>query len=566
MSYSAILLGIVAALAAVIPRVLYKYLGDGTWLSVSSPIFLLGIASAAMLLQRFVLDRRPGNRSFDGLADLFRHVHFSSRPDPALRWSVRGAISMLLAFFGASVGAEGAAIEFAHAFALRLRARSARWFEQRRRTDASSSISAGIAAAFGAPFSGVILPLELGLGGSTVSTAIAALSGYLFSRSLLSWTGVDGFDWGSAIYGFKMVHIKQWLGCAGIGLVVGLAGSGLIRFVRYSKESLQDLFQTQTWMRTLTAGILLFVVAIIYRSGHGPAWSHFEQAVWSKRSPQESALFFATGAVGFSAALAGFGTTGMIWPLLALGAFLGNGIHHLILRDFMDASSATSMISGAALVSAVMGTPIAAAILVYEMTQNGTVLLPCLMAGLIALQLRRATKTPSLVEADLESRGFKLLGGKSRSVLDALWVKDAIVNDYDIVHEQEPVAELYNRLLNSKYPFFPVVNTQGTYAGLLTFDRIQEAWQSQESSVTSNSPLSKLLEAKDLLYRSGTKAPVVKVTDRLTAAIILFRHVPCVAVVSEDGRVVGLLFNHCVRLAYDQEIMRRSPALERQEV
>src|SRR5687767_735863 len=52
-------------------------------------------------------------------------------------------LSFLLALFGGRAGQEGAAIEAAQGVAMAARPRSARWFEQRRRTDAAIAVAAG---------------------------------------------------------------------------------------------------------------------------------------------------------------------------------------------------------------------------------------------------------------------------------------------------------------------------------------------------------------------------------------------------------------------------------------
>jgi CBS domain-containing protein len=90
---------------------------------------------------------------------------------------------------------------------------------------------------------------------------------------------------------------------------------------------------------------------------------------------------------------------------------------------------------------------------------------------------------------------------------------------------------------------------------------VQEGWRLQDP-LTSNSPLANLLEAKDLLYRSGFKVPTVKATDKLSSTTKLFEEVPCVPVLGEEGRVIGLLFAHNVRLAYDREVARRTLSLQ----
>jgi len=245
---------------------------------------------------------------------------------------------------------------------------------------------------------------------------------------------------------------------------------------------------------------------------------------------------------------------------LSLGSLLGAILNGLTLHWLGAQPALMGFAGGAALWGALLGAPVTGAVLALELTQNMNVLLPCLVAGGLAQWIRRALRVQPLIQNDLAARGLGLVDGRSSGVLAAIFVRDAMVMDHEIVHEQEPVSEIYPRLLKSRYPFLPVVTSQGVYTGLLTVDLIQEAWRSQSGH--SNSPLSNLLEAKDLLYRGGLKGPTIKINERLSATQGLFDLAPCVPVLSEEGRVVGLLFIHNVRLAYDREMARRSLTLE----
>src|SRR3954471_22443556 len=97
--FGSILLGLVAAVVASIPPALNQGFRGISW---SAPIPVLGVAAAAMLIQHFILDRRSGYRGYDGLADIFVDVHTPGAADSALRWSLRGLVSLLLAVFGGS--------------------------------------------------------------------------------------------------------------------------------------------------------------------------------------------------------------------------------------------------------------------------------------------------------------------------------------------------------------------------------------------------------------------------------------------------------------------------------
>ena len=312
----AITAGIFAAFLVTIPPWIQGQLPE-----VFSPMLIPGVAVFAMVLQKFVLDRRSGYRAYDGMADLFIHIHAPSSPDTALKWAVRGFNSLLLSICGGVAGPEGAAIELNHALAIAVRPRTARWFEQRRRTDAATAVAAGISAAFGAPFAGFLLPSELAMGGRTVSVVLGALTAYAGGRVLRGQLGIGFPDFAGAVSGVRFADPRAWTGAAVVGVAAGLVGAGLVRFFRYAQDSLLDLFQTRAWTRTLCAGVLLFLVVLTYRTAHAPSAGLFEQAIWGRHSATQTWLLFSAGALSLSMVLAGFGTAGVFWPLLALGGF-----------------------------------------------------------------------------------------------------------------------------------------------------------------------------------------------------------------------------------------------------
>jgi CIC family chloride channel protein len=557
-----ILIGFVAAVAASLPAVARALFPHVDW---AAPVFVLGVACLAVVFYRFVLERRRGKGGYDGLSDLFIYVHSPSTSDTGTNWLVRGVLSFFLSLFGGLAGPEGAATELAEGMAIKRGAKVSRWFQQRRRTDSACALAAGVSAAFGAPFAATILSIELGVGGAAIATGLSAIVAFLgvryFTQVLpIEKLSIEGFDVQGALYGFHFVAWREWLAVLFIGLTAGLVGYGITRLIRYSKESLLDLFQTRVWMRIIAGGILLFLLVLVYRTAHAPSGWLLEQVLWSRLNVSQVALIFVAQILMLAVLLSAFGTIGVLWPLFAIGGYFGFIVNHAIFQGIPGFTAAAGLVGAAAFWAAVLEAPLAGAIMAFELTHNLNVLFPCLVAAFLASFMRSKLKGLSMIKLDLDAKGVVLSGGRSSSVLEALQVKDAMVTDHETVNEREPVSELYNQIIRFRYPFIPVVNAQGAYLGLLTIDMIQEGWRRQDP-LASNSPLSKLLEAKDLLYRSKIKVKTVKANDRLSVTNRYFNEIPCAPVLGDDGRVQGLLFVYYVRLAYDREVARRSLAL-----
>jgi hypothetical protein len=388
------------------------------------------------------------------------------------------------------------------------------------------------------------------------------MTAYVASRAIGAATLTRPFDLAGALGGFHLHGALQISMALAIAVGCGIVGAAGVRLVRFFQESLRDIFREKVWMRTFAAGVILCLATLVYNPGHLPGSVIFERVLWGQVS--QPGLVIAVQLLILATVLSGFGTIGVFWPTLAIGSLLGIELPALLGAGAAEGSSfmvATALVGGVSLWSAFFGTPLAATIAAYELGANPEVIVPCFVAGLISRQIRRWLRTPALFDKDLEARGLALLDGKSAKVLDSLFVRDAMVTDHETVHEQEAVSDLYSKIMSSRYPFLPVVNSQGLYSGLLTIDMVQEAYQAAAASQAareSRISLGKLLEAKDLLFKFRGKVPVISSEERLSATAGMFDVSPGIPVVSEEGKVIGLLFSYSVRVAYDREVARRS--------
>ncbi len=512
----------------------------------NSPFLILAFIPFLFL---FLLNKNKRLLNYKGLSDLLIHIHSPTSPRTSESWIWRGFCSLLFGLIGGPVGPEGAAIEFSYGFATAQRSSSTRWFEQIRRTDGACVLGAGISAAFGAPFAAILVPIELGIGGSTFSLVVSSMTSFVGMRILDRILALERFNFGSELLGFDFTKPQYWFCLLGIAIAGGILSSFIIFFMRYFQDGFLEAFKSNVWLRFLVGALSLFLVAWINQSAHFPPRLLLENIFLSQSSNLENSLCFVSLLLSLALFLSCFGSLGIFWPLFVLGGLMGMSLGPIFVVQSSGFSIVSLFAGGVAVWSSVLGIPLAAALLTFELSQRTQVFIPCLLVGLLAKQIRVWLLTSPLVKKDLEISGISLVHGRSVSVLDSVKVEDAMVTDFETVLEKESIGSLYSKLLSTKYPFLPVVDLHGKYLGLLTVDMIEESWQSQ---------FSKLLEAKDLLYRSGFKAKSVKESDKLSVTTSLFKEIPCAPVLNESGKVVGLLFSYQVRFSYEREELRRS--------
>lgn len=564
-----ILVGVVAALIVAAQRAFPQS-------AVFSPHYVVALAAAAVLLQRLYIEKRPGSRAYDGMAEVFVHIHSPATPDTAGRWTVRGLVSFFLTVIGVGTGPEGAAMEGAHAIEMRSRPRSSRWFEQRRRTDAACALAGAVSAAFGAPFAAVLFPTELGIGGRTMFAVMSSLTAFVCIRLIPGGLGLASGSDGSLIQGampfglsenipvFDILNGRHWLGFMIVAAAAAVVGVAILKFLRYGRRGFSELFSGKIWLQIFVGGLILAVVLWVRPAAHSPVEFVLTSAVSAHYTLFEAVMVFLGLFVSVAVVVMCFGTAGILWPIVSCGAVLGFCLDRSLLTVGLQAMGPTAVLAGVvAFIGVFFRTPITAAVLILELTQNLPLVVPCLIAAFLARYLGRSFGTHSILDQALQARGLQLVEGRNVSVLEAIYVHDAMVTDFQLVNEKDTLQEVYDRLLGCRYPFLPVVNEAGKYTGLLTVDMVQDGLRAQSETVPhAHAQLASLLEAKDLLYRSGVKVPVIRKDDRLSVTRGIFDLHACVAVIDQDRKVVGLLLGYNVRNAYEREMARRSLAFK----
>lgn len=541
--------------AAIVCSVLY--LQEWHW----APSFVLVLSVAAALVQWFLMDRSQAVRNYDGVADMIVPIHSPSVPETPARWAWAGLLSWCLAWLKGIVGPEGPAAEWSYSARLGFRSRSARWFEQRRRTESACVLTSAIAAAFHAPFAAVLVPVELGLGGRLLSSVICALSATIAVKSGKSFFNLRSLDLSGLLDGIDYSAPRAWLALLVIAVLAGLLAALWLRFTEFSRKSLVRLSPQWISPRILTAGLFLFLLGMIVPMSALPAQSTLQNLFLGNIGSEQASILFVASALSLTLVLIGFGTVGVFWPVFALGGYFGFAVHQLTIESLVSnwlPSTAgyaplMALAAGAAFWGAVLDLPIASGVLIFELT--GDIQAAFLSLGTALLAQRVARKLSiSLTNQNLRSKGLQIVEGRSLKILQQLKVRDAMVVDFETIHEQEPVNDVPARLLASRYPFLPVVRADGIYTGLVTVDMVQE----RLLETVATPEVSRLFEVKDLLYSSGFKMRTLRTDDPLSSAQGYFDDIPCVPVVNKDGHVEGLLFVHHVRLAYEREMARRS--------
>ena len=380
-----ILVGIAAGLVTVLFRIVLekadllrqgagKYIGENSWFFPVWMALLLGAAALVTLLLKWEpLISGSGIPQVEGeLQGGLRQTWWR-----VLLAKLTGGVLSIGA--GLSLGREGPSIQLG-AMAGKGVSRLSRRHRTEEKMLMTCGASAGLAAAFNAPFAGVLFSLEELHKNFSVEVLLSAMSASItadfISRNVFGLKPV--FDFSAA----QMMPLKDYWMVLVLGVLLGLAGV----LYNFCVKKSQDLYGKIPWpfVRILIpfvlAGILLIVFPAVLGGGH-----NLVEQVSGHMGLQALLVLFV---LKFLYSMVSFGSGapgGIFLPLLVLGAVVGGTFSGALeLCGFTPQLENFVILGMAGMFSAIVRSPVTGIILISEMTGSFSHLLTLSLVSLTA--------------------------------------------------------------------------------------------------------------------------------------------------------------------------------------
>jgi CIC family chloride channel protein len=451
---------------------------------------------------------------------------------------------------GGSVGREGPIVQIGSAIGSTL-AQVLKVSPARMRTLVGCGAAAGIAATFNAPIAGSMFAVEIVLGDFGLATfspiVISSVVATAVSRHYLG--DVPAF----IVPSYELVSAWEFPLYVVLGLLCAAVAVTFSR-VLYATEDAFDRFRVPDYVKALIGGLILGGVGLVFPQVLGVGYGGIDKALSAAYAGWFLLLLAVVKILATSITIGSGGSGGIFAPSLFLGAMTGGFFGSLMHQAFpmVTASSAAYAIVGmGAVVAGTTHGPLAAILILFEMTGNYKIILPlmitCIVSNLAAGQLLKE----SIYTLKLIRKGIDLRQGKEVNVLKSIRVGDVMNTRVERVYEGTGLEELAEVISMSKYNSFPVVDAMNRLTGIVSFYDYSEA--------LFNEDLRGLIIAKDI----ATPAVVTITTrDSLYDALekITPRDFSILPVVAPDdaSRLVGVLSRRDVIGAYDKAVLKKS--------
>ena len=397
--------------------------------------------------------------------------------------------------------------------------------------------AAGIAASFNAPLAGVLFSLEIILGDFAIHTfspiIIASVIGTVTGRAL------EGNEVTFNVPVHELVHPAEIIFYLILGILCGIVAR-LFTFIYFY---VQQIFEEKIIMPGLykpaIGGLIVGMISIFMPQILGNGYDVMEQALTGQMFWGLAFLLVFMKIMCTSITLGSGGMGGIFAPSLFIGAMLGTAFGssiHFIFPTLSASAGTYSVVGMGAVAGAVMQAPLTNILMLFELTNDYTLILP-IMATCIAASYtyQRFTKQSIYVQY-LLNKGINIRHGREASIMNSIKVQDVMSTDITTIAQEMPFRKILETISYSKNFYFPVIDNKGDMTGILSFSDIREvifeeqlgdllvAGELANTKVYSLTPQQNLNEAMEIFSKLDVdQLPVVRSEDKLKVIGMLTR-------------------------------------------
>ncbi|MDX2499269.1 MAG: chloride channel protein, partial [Deltaproteobacteria bacterium] len=423
--------------------------------------------------------------------------------------------------------------------------------QDRMRTLVGCGAAAGIAATFNAPIAGSMFALEVILGDFGLATfspiVISSVVATAVSRAFLG--DVPAF----IVPNYELISAWEFPMYMGLGLFCAVVGV-LFTKILYFTEDLFDDFKFPEYLKAIIGGIILGSSGLFFPEILGVGYGAIDMALMQKLAWWVLLLLIVLKILATSITIGSGGSGGIFAPSLFIGAMAGGffgAVVHQLFPTVTASPGAYSIVGMGAVVSATTHGPLAAMLILFEMTGSYKIILPLMMSCILATIFAGMLKKDSIYTLKLARRGVDIREGKEVNVLKSMSVKEVMSHRVETIKEGSALAEMTDQISKSRFNSFPVVNTDNKLAGILSFNDYSEAIYDED--------LKHLVVAKDL---ASENVVTVSSDDNLYTALekISRKDFSTMPVVSPDdpAELIGVVSRRDIIGAYEKAVLKKS--------
>ncbi|MDG6997038.1 MAG: chloride channel protein [Nitrososphaerota archaeon] len=493
-----------------------------------SPVFSFVIPFGGMIIVGLFLRTFASQPLLSGTEEVLDHYHENRTPMKVKEGFVKYIAAILTIGFGGSAGLEGPSINAGSV------AGSWLWQNFRERLGLTqedlrimllAGASAGIAAVFKAPLTGIIFALEVPYKDDIARKAFlpSIISGVV---SYIGFASVEGFQ---PLFGFPIspsVDLYAITLSAVLGIIIGLLAVGFA--ILY--HSVSDFYANRRFpfiSRYVLGGAVLGAIALLVRYSYHASYTYgagyflIEGSLLGSFSIEFLLAIIVLRMIATTFTLASGAVGGIFFPLVVFGSLVGSLFGVLTHSDITLFAS----VGIAAFMSAGYKTPLAAVTFVGDTTGSVSYLIPAMIASFVAYIVSGDNSVSSKQRTQEEVHVHELLGVKAM---------EALTTKITPLSSKSNITEIMEEFLRQRSTAVVVLDEHDFPRIVSLEDVLKVSVDKREATVVESLPLKNAL--------------VVKEDDELDFVMrkMLEERTDIAAVRTRSGKITGTLTKNSI--------------------
>ncbi len=451
---------------------------------------------------------------------------------------------------GGSVGREGPIIQIGSSLGSMI-GQFLRVPSKRLKTLVGCGAAAGIAAAFNAPIAGALFAVEIIL----MDFAIAQFSPIVISSviaTVVSHT-FEGKFAAFAVPKYQLVSPQEIGFYFVLGALAGLVSYLFIKLLYWCEDLFDNKMKLPEYINPAIGGLLIGAIALAFPQVMGVGYDSINLALYGNMVWYVAFALIFIKIIATSITLGSGGSGGIFAPSLFMGAMLGfffGYVVHSLFPEVTATPGAYALVAMGGLVAGTTRAPITAIIIVFELTNDYSIILPLTVTCIISVILSAKLTRESIYTLKLLLRNIGIKEGMEVNVMESLFVKDILRTDVESISESENFNQVVNKVLKGRSSEYPVVDKKNNVKGIISIYDVKEHFFEKEE-------LKDLLIAADI---ANTKFETIPLESNCQIALDKMSRndldgLP--VILSDEGnRLVGYIWRKDIQDSYQKEIDR----------
>ena len=333
--------------------------------------------------------------------------------------------------------------------------------------------AAALAAAFNTPIAAVLFTLE-----EVMGDMHAPVLGSIVLSSATSWMVLHlllGDDPLFHVPAYQLVHPIEFVFYGLLGLVGGLVSVAFVKLLLWQRKYFLRLPQSTLPFQPAVGGLLIGIFGWFVPQALGVGYGFVDQALNGQMALAMMAMLVWLKVAGTATCYASGNAGGIFGPSLFMGAMMGGafgGVAHMLMPDYTASVGAYALVGMGAAFAGIIRTPLTSVIMIFEITRDYTIIVPLMIANLIAYYISTRLQEEPIYEALLHQDGIHLPGG-ARAREELITVAHAYRPEAAALSADERIAAAAYSV-DRVQRVWPVVDASGL-RGMVTVEQLDAA-------------------------------------------------------------------------------------------